>query len=100
MAERALAIFEVAYGPDHPSVAIRLNNLAGALRELGHPGQARPLFERALAIAEAVYGPDHPSVAIRLTNLAGILNDLGHPELAQPLFERAMAIGRRRSNRT
>lgn len=52
--ERALAITEVAYGPDHPDVATRLNNLAGMLRDLGQPEAARPLQERALAIYEAV----------------------------------------------
>ena len=40
LAERALAIDEAAYGPDHPDVAIRLNNLALILRDLGQ--LARP----------------------------------------------------------
>ena len=48
--ERALAITETAYGPDHPAVATALNNLALILRELGQPDVARPLLERALAI--------------------------------------------------
>ncbi|MCK9921445.1 tetratricopeptide repeat protein, partial [Frankia sp. AgPm24] len=54
--ERALAIGEAVYGPDHPVVAIRLNNQALALRDLGRVGEALRLFERALAIGEAVYG--------------------------------------------
>jgi tetratricopeptide (TPR) repeat protein len=91
--ERALAIYEAAYGPDHPDVGAALNNLAGALRDLGHPEQAQPLLERALAIDEAAHGPDHPDVAIRLNNLAWVLRDLGHPDRAQPLHERALAIG-------
>ena len=52
--ERALAIDEAAYGPDHPIVGTRPNNLATILRELGDLAGARPLQERALAIAEAV----------------------------------------------
>jgi hypothetical protein len=60
LTERALAITETAYGPDHPDVAIRLGNLAGILQDLGQPAQARPLAERALAITETAYGPDHP----------------------------------------
>jgi len=52
--ERALAIEEAAYGPDHPDVGIRLNNLAQVLQDLGDPAGARPLQERALAITEAV----------------------------------------------
>ena len=52
--ERALAIDEAAYGPDHPEVATDLNNLAAILRDLGQPEGARSLQERALAITEAV----------------------------------------------
>jgi tetratricopeptide (TPR) repeat protein len=51
--ERALAIDEAAYGPDHPAVAPDLNNLAAILRDLGQPEAAGPLQERALAITEA-----------------------------------------------
>jgi len=90
--ERALAIDETAYGPDHPQVAIRLSTLALTLRDLGEPGNARPLFERALAIDETAYGPDHPKVAIRLNNLALTLRDLGEPGNVRSLLERALTI--------
>jgi tetratricopeptide (TPR) repeat protein len=90
--EQALAIDEAAYGPDHPNVAARLNNLALTLQALGQPEAARPLQERALAIDEAAYGPDHPAVARDLNNLVLILKDLGQPEAARPLQERALAI--------
>jgi tetratricopeptide (TPR) repeat protein len=99
--ERALAITETAYGPDHPAVAIRLNNLAATLRDLGEPRQARPLLERALAITETAYGPDHPSVATCLNNLALTLQHLGEPGQAQLLLERAAAIdGKRHPDET
>ena len=62
---RALAIDEASYGPDHPTVAIRLNNLAQLLQATNRLGEAEPLMRRALAIDEASYGPDHPTVAIR-----------------------------------
>jgi tetratricopeptide (TPR) repeat protein len=52
--ERALAIDEAVYGPDHPEVAAALNSLAQILRGLGDVAGARPLQERALAIDEAV----------------------------------------------
>ena len=90
--ERALAIDETAYGPDHPQVAIRLSTLALTLRDLGEPGNVRSLLERALTIDEASYGPDHPTVALGLNNLAWILRNLGEPDKARPLEERAAAI--------
>jgi len=92
LAERALAIDEQAYGPNHPTVATVLDNLAMVLRDLGRPGEARPLFERALAITEQAYGPNHPQVAAVLNNLAMVLRDLGRPGEARPRFERALAI--------
>ena len=90
--ERALAIDEAAYGPDHPAVAADLNNLAAILQDLGQPEQARPVQQRALAIDEAAYGPDHPAVAADLNNLAAILRDLGQLEQARPVQQRALAI--------
>src|SRR5260370_960021 len=59
---RALAITEKSYGPDHPDVAERLNNLAWLLETTNRLGEAEPLFRRALAITEKSYGSDHPSV--------------------------------------
>ena len=62
--ERALAIAEATYGPGHPEVAIRVNNLGMVLQDLGELAAARAAYERSLAIAEATYGPSHPEVAI------------------------------------
>ena len=49
---RALAIDEKSYGPDHPEVAIRLNNLAQLLKATNRLAEAEPLYRRALAIDE------------------------------------------------
>lgn len=51
--ELALRIHETIHGPDHPEVAVRLNNLAVVLRELGEHEAARQLAERAQRIEEA-----------------------------------------------
>ncbi len=59
-----LAIDEATYGPDDPSVAIRLNNLGALFRDLGDFAGARVHLERALAIDIRAYSPDHPTVAI------------------------------------
>jgi tetratricopeptide (TPR) repeat protein len=86
LAERALAIAEAAHGPDDATTAVRLNDLALLLRELGQPAEAQPLAERALAIDEATYGPDHPVVARHRYNLASILRDLGEPGKAPTAY--------------
>ncbi|MEU7739081.1 tetratricopeptide repeat protein [Nonomuraea sp. NPDC049158] len=92
LSSRTLAIIEAALGPDHPSVAVCLGNLASSLSDLGRPGEAVPLEERALAITEAALGRDHPSVAVRLGNLASSFYGLGRLSEAVPLEERALAI--------
>jgi tetratricopeptide (TPR) repeat protein len=50
---RALAIDKKTYGPDHPNVAIRLNNLAQLLQDTGRLTEAETLMRQALAIDEA-----------------------------------------------
>jgi tetratricopeptide (TPR) repeat protein len=90
--ERALAIGEATFGPDHPTVAIRVNNLGGVLKNLGDLAGAQVAFERALAIDEAAFGPDHPKVAIRVNNLGNVLKDLGDLAGARAAIERALAI--------
>jgi tetratricopeptide (TPR) repeat protein len=89
--ERALAIRERALGPEHPSTAESLNNLAGLLQNQGDVVGARPLYERALAIKEKALGPEHPSTATSLNNLAGLLYNQGDLAGARPLYERALA---------
>jgi len=90
--QRALAIDERAYGPDHPTVAIRVNNLGSVLHALGDLAGARAAYERALAIDEQAYGPDHPTVATRVNNLGGVLKSLGDLAGARAAYERALAI--------
>ena len=68
--EHALALWEKALGPEHPDVALSLNNLAALYRVRGRYAEAEPLFQRALAIREKVLGPEHPDVAMSLNNLA------------------------------
>ncbi|CAN0560503.1 unnamed protein product, partial [Laminaria digitata] len=46
--KRSLAIDEKALGPEHPSVAISLNGLAGLFRTQGNYAEAGPLYKRSL----------------------------------------------------
>ena len=90
--QRALAIGEATYGPDHPTVAAVLNNLAELLLATNRHAEAEPLYRRALAINEHSYGPDHPAVATPLNNLARLLETTNRLAEAEPLYRRALAI--------
>ncbi len=56
--KRFLAILEKALGPEHPNVAMSLNNLALLYEAQGRYGDAEPLYKRSLAISEKVLGPE------------------------------------------
>ena len=58
--KRALAIEEKQLGPDHPSVAISLHNLASLYCKVQREEEARQLWDRAISIAENALGADHP----------------------------------------
>lgn len=70
--EKALAIDEATFGPDHPDVATNVNNLGGVLRALGDLTGARAAYERALAIGEAPFGTEHPNTKIIQRNLRSL----------------------------
>ena len=89
---RALEIDEAAFGEQHPTVAIRLNNLAMLLQDTNRIEEAEPLMRRALEIDEATFGEQHPTVAIRLNNLAALLRDTNRITEAEPLMWRALEI--------
>jgi len=88
----ALERSELRLGPNHPSTAGALNNLASLLMATNRLAEAEPLMRRALAIDEASYGPDHPEVAGDLNNLALLLQATNRLAEAEPLMRRALAI--------
>ncbi len=88
----ALAINEKIHGPDHPYVAIRLDNLANLYAAQGKYAEAEPLSLRAIAIDEKAHGPDHPYLAYGLNNLAAVYFAQDKCAEVEPLYLRALAI--------
>jgi tetratricopeptide (TPR) repeat protein len=93
--QRALAIRERVLGPQHPSTAVSLFNLASLYDAQGKYEQAEPLYQRALMIRERVLGPEHRNTATSLNNLALLYQDHGKYEQAEPLLRRVRAIHER-----
>ncbi len=89
---RTLEIDETSFGPDHPTIAIRLNNLAALLCAANRLSEAEPMYRRALKIDEASFGPNHTNVAIRLNNLAQLLQNTNRYSEAEPLMRRGLEI--------
>jgi hypothetical protein len=65
-------IGETRLGPDDPSTALSLSNLARLLRDHGDLARARALHERALHIREARLGADYTDTARSRRNLAAV----------------------------
>ena len=61
--QRALAIKEAVYGPEHPELALTLTNLGIVQQQLGEFEAAREHARRAVAIFERSLGSSHPYTA-------------------------------------
>ncbi len=91
-ATEAWRLGEEEFGPDHPTTAIFLNNLAALYRDQGNYAEAEPLYRRSLAIKEKALGPEHPSLAPTLKGLADINRAQGNYAKAEPLYQRSLTI--------
>ena len=81
-----------ALGPDHPSVASCLNNLAAILRTQKKYAEAEPLYLRVLEIRERTAGAASPETALALNNLAVLHDAQDHFEQAEGYYRRALEI--------
>ncbi|MFP2927884.1 tetratricopeptide repeat protein, partial [Pyxidicoccus sp. 3LG] len=86
------ALRERQWSPEHPVVALNLNNIATELLALGRTQEALATFQRSLALLEAARSKDHPSLAPPLNNLAGLLRREGRLDEARQLYQRAFTI--------
>jgi tetratricopeptide (TPR) repeat protein len=90
LSRHSLQITESNFGPNAVEVAIQLDNIAGALRDLGRYAEVEDLQRRAVEICEA--DPDRSHLAIRLDNLAHTLHMKGRLEEAEQMHRRALSI--------
>ena len=97
---KALELGERDFGPEHPTTATFLGNLAFLYRAQGRYADAEPLYKRALAVKDKALGPQHPSVAISLNNLAELYRAQGRYAEGLDHMRRASAIHRTRAARS
>ena len=70
--KRALALFEMSLGNEHPSVALSLEHLAETYQAEGFDAEADSLFKRALAIREKTPAPNRPATVDAARPLRGL----------------------------
>lgn len=90
--ERAAAVDELVFGPEHQKVARDLNSLGLVLLDQGQYAEARQTLERALAINRRVYGNNHHAVAEDTNALGLVYRISGEYSAAKDAFEQALAI--------
>ena len=95
--ERALKIDEASFGPDHPKVAIRVNNLGSGAAGPGRSWRAprRPVSGR-LRSTRPASAPTTQRRDRGSTTWGLVLRDLGELAGAKAAFERALSDRRRR----
>jgi serine/threonine-protein kinase len=89
---RAIALKESFLGPDHPDVAISLDNAAVLLGELGRTSEAIAANERALRIHLRWYGEDSVATAMTLSNQGDIRLVADQKREAEIAYRRSLLI--------
>jgi hypothetical protein len=69
---RALSITQEAQGPEHPSVAKALRNLAELYEEQENYDEADRLFRWGLGVGEKALGSEHPEVTELMARYASL----------------------------
>lgn len=90
--QRELDEAEAKLGPDNPSVAAEINDLAEANRLAGRYKQAEALYLRAIALDEKSRGKDAEGLATTLNNLALVYRRQGRLEEAERLHMRSLNL--------
>jgi len=89
--ERAIAIRESIYGPDHPSLANSVGGLAVSYEQLGLLEEAEAAHLRALELRLASLGEIHPNVGISYHSIAEFLRRQDREREALDYARRALA---------
>jgi len=90
--EKALELFEQAYGEDHLETGGVLTEAGVLYRAQGRHEEAQRCLRRALHIHQREYGPDSLESVRDLHNLAGSYEETGDIESAASLYERALEL--------
>ncbi len=89
--ERALAMYQELYGPDHVTVAECLQHLGILEQKMGRLDDALRLFRRAHEIANRKLGPEHPATLSYIGEVASVMVDLGRYAEGLAILERSLA---------
>lgn len=90
--QKALETDEKVLGSEHPTVAIRRNNIGVMYWRIQDYDRALDHYQRALRITEKTLGPQHPDVAFSLSNIGLVFWKLGKYDKAIDHLQRALVM--------
>lgn len=91
-AEETVRLSEQEFGPEHPTTATLIANLAELQKRLGAYAEAEELLVRALAIRQSALEPDDPFLAESNDSLGVVLNALGRHAEAETYHWEAVRV--------
>jgi tetratricopeptide (TPR) repeat protein/tRNA A-37 threonylcarbamoyl transferase component Bud32 len=89
---RSLGIRKQLLGPDHPEVAVSIDNIAATLAHTGDFAGSLEHHEQARGIRTRALGPDSLEIAYTLNGMGGVYMQQGELDRALASFEQAKAI--------
>ena len=90
--EKALAFYEVHYGPTNKRTANACNNLGVLYQHTGEFEKALRVGQRSLEISKKTVGAESSVVATALNNLGALYGNLGQKDEARECYEQSLAI--------
>ena len=78
--------------PDHPGIAMGLDNLASLNTARGRYAEAKPLYEEALEVWYRCFGFEHPRSVGTISDFANNYKKMREYEAADAQYARALAI--------
>lgn len=88
----AVAGKEKLFGPEHPSLANTLANLAFVVHQRDRLDEAEEIYQKALTLQRKLYQGEHPQTANTLNNLGELYAAQDELERAEALHQEALTI--------
>ena len=92
---RSLKLKEQVHGPQHPSVATSLDELATLYGKRHDFDRAARFYIRSLEIKERAHGPNHTALGDTYNKLGTLLSDAGDFARAEQAYQKALAVRER-----
>jgi tetratricopeptide (TPR) repeat protein len=100
LCRRALELFKVTRGPDHPDVGVTANNLAMLYKQMGKYKESEDCYKQGIGVLTKTLGMEHPDVINILAKYAELLRLTGRDQEAEDLKVGSVTVSSPRLTRS